>query len=731
MTKPQDINRRLFLKHSAQLATLAGAAGLLPETIQRALAIAPNVRTGTIQDVEHVVILMQENRSFDHYFGNLNGVRGFNDPRVLKRQDGKPVWYQYYNNNDYSPYHWDTKVTYAQWEASNYHDWSPYHGVWNEGRNDKWMTIQYPTAMGYFKRSDISYYYAMADAFTLCEAYHQSMLGPTNTNRLYHMTGRAAPTGDGTGVNTTNSMGDGTIGVSGTVDWMTYPERLSAAGINWKIYQEGGYQSSSLWSLYINPFSKYTIQEKNNYDCNALAWFKNFKNAGTSSDLWQRAMVARGVDKLRTDVLNNQLPQVSWLISPYCYSEHPWWGPSFGEYYVSKILEALTSNPEVWAKTVFIINYDEGDGFYDHVSAAVPPWKAGTGLSTVSTVGEIEQSSQLPIGLGYRVPLLAISPWSKGGKVSAEVFDHTSVLRFLEKRFGVIESNISPWRRAVCGDLTSLFDFTGQGNPAVESALTNVAQTNTQMLDAYNKQYYYKNPDYWSYPPTGLPGQEFGQRDALAVPYELYADVVITKATNKLVLLLTNNGKALPGNPDGKSAAVFQVHATNGSTPRFYTVTSYLVTQSDGSTLGKTISDDLSALVDASGNYSFQVRGPNGFYREFVGNINAGIQSAEPVISLVYKADGNIYLSIKNNGALPCRVTVQTNSTYSSEAAHSYDIGVGSTIQDLWNVQGSQGWYDLSATATNTSANFLRRLAGHVETGALSKTDPLLNINQV
>ncbi len=79
--------------------------------------------------------------------------------------------------------------------------------------------------------------------------------------------------------------------------------------------------------------------------------------------------------------------------------------------------------------------------------------------------GEIEASSGLPIGLGHRVPLIAISPWSKGGKVSAEVFDHTSVLRFLERRFGVVEENISPWRRAVCGDLTSLFDFQAQAIP--------------------------------------------------------------------------------------------------------------------------------------------------------------------------------------------------------------------------------------------------------------------------
>ncbi|MGV8546244.1 alkaline phosphatase family protein, partial [Pseudomonas aeruginosa] len=129
---------------------------------------------------------------------------------------------------------------------SQNHERSAFHTIWNQGRNDKWMSVQYPEAMGYFKRGDIPYYYALADAFTLCEAYHQSMMGPTNPNRLYHMSGRAAPSGDGKDVHIGNDMGDGTIGASGTVDWNTYPERLSSAGGEWRVYQEGCYRPSSL-----------------------------------------------------------------------------------------------------------------------------------------------------------------------------------------------------------------------------------------------------------------------------------------------------------------------------------------------------------------------------------------------------------------------------------------------------------------------------------------------------
>lgn len=326
------------------------------------------------------------------------------------------------------------------------------------------------------------------------------------------------------------------------------------------------------------------------------------------SDLWQRAMLARGVDQLRKDVQENTLPQVSWIVAPYCYCEHPWWGPSFGEYYVTRVLEALTSNPEVWARTVFILNYDEGDGFYDHASAPVPPWKDGVGLSTVSTAGEIEASSGLPIGLGHRVPLIAISPWSKGGKVSAEVFDHTSVLRFLERRFGVVEENISPWRRAVCGDLTSLFDFQGAGDTQVAPDLTNVPQSDARKEDAYWQQFYRPSPKYWSYEPKSLPGQEKGQRPTLAVPYQLHATLALDIAAGKLRLTLGNDGMSLPGNPQGHSAAVFQVQPREVGNPRFYTVTSYPVVQESGEELGRTLNDELDDLLDANGRYAFEVR---------------------------------------------------------------------------------------------------------------------------
>ena len=150
------------------------------------------------------------------------------------------------------------------------------------------------------------------------------------------------------------------------------------------------------------------------------------------------------VSAIEKDVLDGTLPQVSWIVAPEECSEHPSYPPENGADFIARVLDALTADPDVWASTVFLINYDENDGFFDHVPPPVPA--PGTPDEFVGN---------LPIGLGPRVPMFVISPWSRGGHVCSEVFDHTSVIRFLEILTGVVEPNISQWRRALCGDLTS------------------------------------------------------------------------------------------------------------------------------------------------------------------------------------------------------------------------------------------------------------------------------------
>src|SRR6185437_15346134 len=149
------------------------------------------------------------------------------------------------------------------------------------------------------------------------------------------------------------------------------------------------------------------------------------------------------------------LPAVSWLIPADGFDEHPPAPPALGEWYTSQVLRILMSNKKVWAKTVVFLSYDENDGFFDHVPPPVPPAGTAGEYVTASPLPATAQGVAGPVGLGYRVPMLVISPFSRGGHVASEVADHTSQLRFLEERFGVKAPNISAWRRKHTGDLTS------------------------------------------------------------------------------------------------------------------------------------------------------------------------------------------------------------------------------------------------------------------------------------
>jgi phospholipase C len=149
------IDRRRFL----QLAGGSAAAfTLLPDSIARAAAIAPATRTGTLHDVEHIVVLMQENRSFDHYFGTLRGVRGFGDPRPVVLPSGKPVWYQPDGTRDVLPFHSEADDLGMQFLQDLNHDWNGGHQAWNQGKYDQWIPAKSATTMAYLTRDDIPFH---------------------------------------------------------------------------------------------------------------------------------------------------------------------------------------------------------------------------------------------------------------------------------------------------------------------------------------------------------------------------------------------------------------------------------------------------------------------------------------------------------------------------------------------------------------------------------------------
>jgi len=400
-----------------------------------ALAAAPGVRAeapaaSKLSDVDHFIILMKENRSFDHYFGSLSGVRGFDDPSAV-RADGSSVFRQPdpLNRDGYVlPFRLNTLTTRGQRLHDLSHAWGTQHASLNGGAMDRWVPAHResdgergPLTMGHFTREDIPYYYALADAFTVCDGYHCSVLGPTHPNRYFLMTGQNGADGTHGGPALDNN--------GHAYSWETYPERLQRAGVTWRVYHD-----------------------LDDYGCNMLKYFTQYQTAPRGSPLRENALDNRPFYELLWDIRRGNLPQVTWIVPSSDLSEHPDYLPAAGEDHTAQVLAALWSNPKLWAKTAVILNYDENDGIFDHVVPPTPP---------PGTPGEFVNG--LPVGLGYRVPCLIISPFSRGGYVCGQTFDHTSTLRLLEARFGVEAPRLSAWRRQATGDLTAAFGF---GHPA-------------------------------------------------------------------------------------------------------------------------------------------------------------------------------------------------------------------------------------------------------------------------
>ena len=549
----------------------AGGGYALPASIQQAFAIDPPAGS-TWRDAEHVVILMQENRSFDHCLGTLRGVRGYNDPRAVTLPNGNPVWLQSNRAGEtYAPFRLNLHDTKATWMGSLPHSWVDQVDARNGGKHDGWLDAKpsghkefarMPLTLGHYNRQDLPFYYAMADAFTVCDHAFCSSLTGTTPNRLHLWTGaiRARPSIEAK-ANVRNEDVDYERGAS----WTTFPERLEDAGISWRVYQNEislnpgleGEAEAWLANFTDNPlewFSQYQVgliafrrqlaarrkallaqlrgleaapkprPEGAEHQIEAvraeLAQVEKQRAAGLGAsharvpererNLHEKAFTINDGDpdfrdletieyqdgnqrrrmqapkgdvlhRFRADVENGQLPAVSWLVAPENFSDHPG-APWYGAWYLSEALDILTRNPNVWRKTIFILCYDENDGYFDHMPPFVPPRhdQPGTGKVSAGIDTSVEYVSSAqerdyqrrnpgargrsgPIGLGYRVPLLVASPWTRGGRVCSEVFDHTSILRFLEQwlshRTGkpVREPNISAWRRTVCGDLTSVF----------------------------------------------------------------------------------------------------------------------------------------------------------------------------------------------------------------------------------------------------------------------------------
>lgn len=429
----EQITRRQALQSAGAaglgLTALGGVEGLL------AAAAGASPRHGSLRDIEHVVFLIQENRAFDHYFGTMSGVRGFDDRShradfTQRGTDGKKL----------HPFHLSV-------ESMNdiTHDWGPQHRARNGGRMDRFLSVHEqsdgaagPETLGYYTRRDIPFYYRLADAFTICDGYHCSVIGPTDPNRLMSMSATLDPAGHSGGPLLHTKLG----GRDGGFTWKTMPERLTEHGVSWKVYTAAGGGVLD----------------------NVLTYFDAYRKG---SKLYDRGIAPTYPHDFLTDLSTGRLPQVSWVLLSLEETEHPGFSsPRAGEFGAAEVVQALASHPDVWRKTTLFLTWDENGGFFDHVPPPTPPSGTPGEYLTVAKLPADAEGIRGPIGLGFRVPMLVVSPFSRGGLVCSQTFDHTSMLRFLETRFRVPVPNLTRWRRRHAGDLTGAFNFAARPNAA-------------------------------------------------------------------------------------------------------------------------------------------------------------------------------------------------------------------------------------------------------------------------
>jgi phospholipase C len=835
--------RREFLKKAALLAARGSAAGSLALSIERALAVEPGPGT-TFRDAEHVVILMQENRSFDHVYGRLRGVRGFNDPRAVTLPNGNPVWFQTdASGNTYAPFRLDMRNTRSTWMGELPHGRRDQVEARNGGRHDRWLVAKVPEAqeyacvpltLGHYAREDLPFHYALADAFTVCDQAFCSVLGPTIPNRLHLWTGTVraghAPSDRAHVENEDTDFG-------AEVSWRTFPERLEELGVSWRCYQNElavpsglvGERDAWLSNFGDNPlefFTQYGVYFHDGHrrhlegqvarlaalvarieasapqlpaeaarrrsrclermaalQSHLARWSEEAKSrlSPAARSLHERAFTTNRADpdyrrlstlryadtgaeremvvpkgdilrQFREDVRQGRLPQVSWIVPAERFSDHPS-NPWYGALYLSETLDILTRDPAVWRKTIFILCYDENDGFFDHVPPFVPPRTdiPGTGRASagIDTDDEFVREDgprdpeghgpgpggrDGPIGLGYRVPLVIASPWSRGGYVCSEVFDHTSILRFLEVFVGaktgsdVRETNISAWRRAVCGDLTSAFRPCGPDVGRFPKPLHR-----DLFLAGINRAQYLPVPQGFvragpSEISAGqgrgglLPEQEAGIRPSCALPYALACDGALDPTRGSFRIRFRAGLCAFGGRSAG---APFHVYSparcrTRLEPGRFEAGRTWAYAVAAGDEV-----EDAWPLGDFEhGAYRLRIHGPNGFFREFSGD------ASDPAVGIVLRpaaaSPGDAEIVLSPSGGVPVTVTLEDLSYGGRWSEVVLDAAAGAAPATV-NVPlaPSGGWYDLTVRVRGHEA-FAQRFCGRIEDGREKSSDPAM-----
>lgn len=817
--------RREFIKKASMLTGAAGLFSVMPESIQKALAInAP--KGSTYLDAEHIVFLMQENRSFDHCYGTLQGVRGFDDPRAMHLPNKNKVWLQSNKaGKTYIPFNLDIKNSKATWMQSLPHSWDNQVDARNKGKMDGWLESKksgnpeykdMPLTMGYYDRRDIPFYYALADAFTVCDQNFCSSLTGTSPNRAYYWSGTIREQQD---ENSPAKVYNGEIDHR-DVNWKTFPERLEEAGIPWKVYQNElsigvGFEGEEddwlanftdndleffkqynvrLHKAHIQSFPKQVAQleaaiqdlqkqEQTDKVKQTTAFRKAElekvkkamaewtterydKLSDFEKSIHQKAFVTNVNDpdyhkletlnyddngikrevkvpkgdvlhQFRADVNNNKLPMVSWLVAPSNFSDHPG-SPWYGAWYISEVLDILTKNPEVWKKTIFVLNYDENDGYFDHVAPYVAPQmgkpetgKCSDGIDTrvehvtKAQIKPNDSRRESPIGLGFRVPMVIASPWTRGGWVNSEVFDHTSCLQFLEtflkKKTGktLKETNITEWRRTICGDLTSVFrpyngekivypvsldrNKTIQGIHAAQfkELPHNFKELTGEEIKTVNK----RPADF-----KAFPQQEKGKRRSCSLPYELHVNGKLNPNRNAFeILMQCGKGSGAPFNVVTHSA-----YTEAGKAPEQMRAWDFAVKPND------TVSYAWPLSNFDNDAYQLVLNGPNGFFREFAGSKN----DPQVNITVLHGKNGDLEIELVNTDKAKTHHIVITDKAY-KQPVQNITLKPGQKLHKTIGLQNSHHWYHI-AIAVDGNNTFVRCYGGRAENGQHGYTDPVI-----
>jgi phospholipase C len=389
--------------------------------------------------IQHVVILCQENRSFDHYFGAFANTLGSGANTAL---GFTPSALTYYNSagTAYHPFHMTQFC-----EIDPDHSWEGSHPKWNNGAMNGWITEQHGNtgAIGYFLPQDHLYHAKLAQAFTLSDHNFCSQIGPTVPNRMYLWSGTS-----GWDYLTPQQIAN-TLPYDNPVfslappllTWQTMADVLDAAKLPWKSYSvaDGSVPST------IGAF-------------NPLVYFAQFQNNPT-----RLAQAITDFSEFQSDLAAGTLPAVSWIVTEAIVSEHPPAPPDMGQLLVAKVVQELMAS-SAWSSTALFVTYDEAGGYFDHV----PP-------QILEVVPAGLPDAGMAVGPGFRVPLTIVSPWAPPNTVFKGVTDHTSILQFIERNFStsatpIMLPTIAAARRELA-DLTAAFDF-GQApnNPTLPTA---------------------------------------------------------------------------------------------------------------------------------------------------------------------------------------------------------------------------------------------------------------------